>query len=42
MKEINYLDALKTTTDHLANGGIFLTVGGEKPNTMTIGWASIG
>ena len=42
MKEINYLDALKTTTDHLANGGVFLTVKGEKNNTMTIGWASIG
>jgi len=42
MKEINYLDALKTTTEHLANGGVFLTVGGETPNTMTIGWASIG
>ena len=42
MKEINYLDALKTTTEHLANGGVFLTVKGEKANTMTIGWASIG
>ena len=42
MKEINYLDALRTTTEHLSGRGIFLTVGGETPNTMTIGWASIG
>lgn len=42
MKEINYLDALRITNEHLAGNGVFLTVGGEKPNTMTIGWASIG
>ena len=42
MKEINYLDALATTTAHLADGGVFLNVGGEAPNTMTIGWASVG
>lgn len=42
MKEINYLDALRITNEGLAGNGIFLTVGGEKPNTMTIGWASIG
>lgn len=42
MREINYLDAIRTTTEHLACGGVFLTVGGETPNTMTIGWASVG
>ncbi len=42
MKEINYLDALQTTTAHLADGGVFLNVGGDVPNTMTIGWASVG
>ena len=42
MKEINYLDALKTTTECLSGGGVFLTVKGDKANTMTIGWASIG
>jgi len=42
MKEINYLDALRITNEKLAGNGVFLTVGGEKPNTMTIGWASIG
>ena len=42
MREINYLDALRTTHEHLANGGVFLNVGGKIPNTMTIGWASLG
>lgn len=42
MKEINYLDALRITNERLANGGVFLNVHGETPNTMTIGWASIG
>ena len=42
MKEMNYLDALHITTERLAKGGIFLNVGGETPNTMTIGWAQIG
>ena len=42
MKELNYLDALRTTNEHLANGGVFLSVDGKRPNTMTIGWASIG
>lgn len=42
MKEVNYLDALRETTEHLAHGGVFLNVGGDAPNTMTIGWASVG
>lgn len=42
MKEISYLDAMKLTTERLAHGGVFLTLGGERPNTMTIGWANIG
>lgn len=42
MKEINYLDAVRITTERLANGGVFLTVKGEQPNTMTIGWGSVG
>lgn len=42
MKEISYLDALSRTVDKLSHGGVFLSVGGENPNTMTIGWASIG
>lgn len=42
MKRINYLEALAETADKLAHGGVFLTVGGETPNTMTIGWAFMG
>ncbi len=42
MKEINCLDVIQTTTEHLQNGGVFLTVAGERPNTMTIGWGGIG
>lgn len=42
MKEINYLDAIRETTAHLEKGGVFLTLGGDTPNTMTIGWASVG
>lgn len=42
MKEISYLNAIETTTEHLQHGGVFLNVGGEAPNTMTIGWGSIG
>lgn len=42
MKKINYLEALAETADKLAHGGVFLTVGGEQPNTMTIGWAWMG
>lgn len=42
MKALNYNDILGIMNDKLANGGIFLTVGGEKPNTMTIGWAYMG
>lgn len=34
--------AEKQFLEKLYDGGVFLTVGGEKPNTMTIGWASIG
>lgn len=42
MKTLNYQDALAHTTEKLAHGGIFLTVNGDVPNTMTIGWATIG
>ena len=42
MKELNYNDILGKMNEKLANGGIFLTVGGDKPNTMTIGWAYMG
>lgn len=42
MKEIHYEKAMEITAEHLADGGVFLNVGGETPNTMTIGWASVG
>jgi len=42
MKKLNYKDVLTVTTDNLSKKGIFLTVNGEVPNTMTIGWATIG
>ncbi len=42
MKELNYEDVIQITTNKLSHGGIFLTVAGETPNTMTIGWGSIG
>ena len=42
MNNINYLDVIAHTTEKLSNGGIFLTVGGDVPNTMTIGWGSLG
>ena len=44
MKELNYLEAIQTTTDHLQHGGVFLTVAGkdgQAPNTMTIGWGGV-
>ena len=42
MRELNYLDAIRTATEHLQRGGVFLNVAGEAPNTMTIGWGSVG
>lgn len=42
MKQINYMDAMRITTEKLAGNGVFLNVGGDVPNTMTIGWAAIG
>lgn len=42
MKKIDYQKALPHTLEKLAHGGIFLTVNGEVPNTMTIGWATAG
>ncbi len=42
MKRVSYLDVMPQTAQHLAQGGVFLNVGGEKPNTMTIGWGWMG
>ena len=42
MQRISYLEAMAETAGRLANGGVFLNVGGEQPNTMTIGWGWMG
>ena len=42
MKQMNYNDILGIMNEKLADGGVFLNVGGDKPNTMTIGWAYMG
>lgn len=42
MKMIPYTEAMARATWKLSHGGVFLSVGGPTPNTMTIGWASIG
>ncbi len=42
MKRLNYEEAMALTAQRMVNGGVFLNVGGEKPNTMTIGWAAMG
>ncbi len=43
MKELNFTDVMGYTVEQMGRkGGVFLTVPGETPNTMTIGWAWIG
>ena len=42
MKEMNYLDVMGYATEKMSKGGVFLTVPGDTPNTMTIGWGWIG
>ncbi len=42
MRDIPYTEAMAIATERLTRGGAFLTVGGQTPNTMTIGWGSIG
>ena len=42
MKEMNYNDIIGIMNEKLANGGIFLTANGDKPNPLTIGWAYMG
>jgi len=42
MKRVSYLEAMALATERMSNGGAFLSVGGDRPNTMTIGWGSIG
>ena len=42
MKNLNYLDIIRETTDRMTHGGVFLNVDGARPNTMTIGWGWVG
>lgn len=42
MKKISYLDVMGELTEKMSGNGVFLNVGGEQPNTMTIGWGWIG
>lgn len=42
MKRVNYMEVLPETVEKLAHGGVFLNIGGETANTMTIGWGWIG
>lgn len=42
MKDLNYNDVIGIINERLANGGVFLNVAGDTPNTMTIGWAYMG
>lgn len=41
MQEISYNRYLKEVEHYLINGGLFLTAGKEKVNTMAIGWGGI-
>ena len=42
MKELNYAEALPLFDACLGKEGVFLSVAGEKPNTMTISWGFHG
>lgn len=39
---MNWMDGFQETMEHLSHAGAFLSVAGDTPNTMTIGWAWIG
>ena len=42
MKKLSLTEAIASATEMLIKGRALLTVGGDKPNTMTIGWGYIG
>lgn len=42
MMDVSYLEAMAEVTEQMSKGGVFLTVAGDKPGTMTIGWGSMG
>ena len=42
MREIRWTEGLQETMERLSGNGAFLSVGGQTPNTMTIGWCQLG
>ena len=42
MQQVDFLDGMRETVARMMHGGVFLNVGGKKPNAMTIGWGWIG
>ena len=42
MKEMRFPEMASLAIDCLSHGRALLTVGGDKPKTMTIGWGTIG
>lgn len=42
MREMDLTEVMPLVTRRLEKGGVFLSVGGRTPNTMTIGWAFFG
>ena len=42
MKQVDYLDAMREATARMQDGGVFLSIGGERPNVLTIGWGAVG
>ena len=42
MKKLLYTDVIAEATDKLTHDGVFLTVAGNPPGTMAIGWGAIG
>lgn len=42
MRDVPYTQVLGLATEKMSKGGVFLSVGGDTPNTLTIGWGAIG
>lgn len=39
---MDYTQGMTQLAQRLADGGVFLTSGSDQPNTMTIGWGTVG
>ena len=42
MQDMQFMDTVAFATHKMSTTGIFLNVGGEQPNTMTVAWGSFG